>query len=371
METRMIQSLAEVPSAAWDALVGDLPFLTHAFLLALEETACASPETGWRPRHLTLWHRGELKGAMPLYLKDHSYGEFIFDWAWAEAHQRYGLPYYPKLVSGVPFTPVSGTRLLTQEDTVRRHLLHEAIAYARKIGVSSLHILFPPATQAALMVEAGMMLRHGVQFHWQNDGYRDFEAYLSALTRDKRKKIRQERRRVADAGVSLRRLTGGAIEPAHWAFFHRCYGLTYTLRGRQPYLNLAFFRRIGQAMAGNILLVLAEKDGVPVAAALSLFDSERLYGRYWGMVEAIPCLHFEACYYQAIEFAIEREIAVFEGGAQGEHKIARGLLPVETLSAHWLADADFTLAVRRFLAQEARAMSHYGDELDEHQPFKR
>ena len=374
METRILDSLDDVPAARWDALAavnGTVqPFLRHAFLQALAESGCASPQTGWHPRHLTLWDGDVLAGAMPLYLKDHSYGEFVFDWAWAEAYQRHGIRYYPKLLAMVPFTPVPGQRLLARDEASRALLLAGALDFARQSGVSSLHILFPTPVEAEAMADAGMMVRRAVQFHWSNPGYRDFEDYLAALTRDKRKKIRQERRRVVDAGVSLKRLSGEEITEADWAFFHRCYQLTYQVRGRQPYLNLDFFLRLGQAMPENILLVIAEQDGVPIAAALNLFDSERLYGRYWGCEKEVPCLHFEVCYYQAIEFCIERGIKVFEGGAQGEHKLARGFLPVATLSAHWLAHPEFAQAVERFLARETQGVAQYVEELGEHNPFR-
>ena len=374
MEIRILDSLSEVSPGQWDALAAvngtAQPFLRHAFLAALAESGAACPQSGWHPRHLTLWQGADLVGAMPLYAKDHSYGEFVFDWSWAEAYQRHGLAYYPKLLASVPFTPVSGSRLLARDEASRRRLLQEALCYASDSGMSSLHILFPTPADAALMREAGMMIRKGVQFHWENAGFGNFEDYLAALTREKRKKIRQERRRVADAGVKLRRLTGREISDAQWAFFYRCYRLTYEVRGRQPYLNPDFFRRIGRMMPDNILLVLAERDGAAIAAALNLCAGERLYGRYWGSIEDVPCLHFEACYYQAIEFCIERNIAVFEGGAQGEHKMARGLLPVETLSAHWLAHPEFASAVERFLAQEARGIDQYVDELGERNPYK-
>lgn len=373
METRILDSLSQVPPDQWDSLAATQPpqpFLRHAFLEAFEKSGCACPKTGWHPHHLTLWQGNSLVGAMPLYAKDHSYGEFVFDWAWADAYQRHGISYYPKLLANVPFTPVPGSRLLARDEASRKRLLQSALEHAKNSGMSSLHILFPTPADAELMSEAGMMIRKGVQFHWSNRGFRDFEDYLAALTRDKRKKIRQERRRVVDAGVRLRRLTGGEIDDADWAFFYRCYRLTYEVRGRKPYLNLDFFRRIGRAMSDNILLVIAEKGGAPIAAALNLFNETRLYGRYWGSVEDVPCLHFEACYYQAIEFCIERGIAVFEGGAQGEHKMARGLMPVETLSAHWLAHPEFASAVSRFLAQEAQGLDQYVDELGERNPFK-
>lgn len=370
METRILDSLADVSPSQWDALAGGQPFLRHAFLEALAQSGSACPQSGWHPRHLTLWQGDVLVGAMPLYLKDHSYGEFVFDWAWAEAYQRHGIPYYPKLLAMVPFTPVEGCRLLARDEACRALLLAAALDYAKSSGASSLHILFPTPAEAQAMSQAGMMIRRAVQFHWNNPGYRDFEDYLSALTRDKRKKIRQERRRVSAAGVSFRRLTGSTIGEQDWKFFHRCYRLTYQVRGRQPYLNLDFFLRLGQAMPENILLVIAEQDGVPIASALNLINGETLYGRYWGCVADVPCVHFEACYYQAIEFCIERGIRMFEGGAQGEHKLARGFLPVETLSAHWLAHPEFSQAVERFLARETQGISQYVQELGEHNPFK-
>lgn len=370
METRILDSLASVSAAQWDALAGTQPFLRHAFLEALALSGSACPQTGWHPRHLTLWDGDVLVGAMPLYLKDHSCGEFVFDWAWAEAYQRHGISYYPKLLAMVPFTPVQGQRLLARDEASRKRLLQSALDFAKGSGMSSLHILFPTPGEAELMSAAGMMIRRAVQFHWSNKGFRDFEDYLAALTRDKRKKIRQERRRVVDFGVRLKRLTGREIGEGDWAFFYRCYQLTYQVRGRQPYLNLDFFLRIGQAMPENILLVIAEQDNAPIAAALNLFDGERLFGRYWGCEKEVPCLHFEACYYQAIEFCIERGIGVFEGGAQGEHKLARGFLPVETLSAHSLAHPEFAQVVERFLARETQGVVQYVEELGEHNPFK-
>ncbi len=374
METRILDSLSEVSPAQWDELAAvngtAQPFLRHAFLEALAKSGSACAKTGWHPHHLTLWDGDQLVGAMPFYLKDHSYGEFVFDWAWADAYQRHGIPYYPKLLAMVPFTPVEGERLLARDDACRALLLQGALDYARGSGLSSLHILFPTPAEAEAMHAAGMMIRRAVQFHWSNPGYGHFEDYLSALTRDKRKKVRQERRRVLEAGVTFRRLTGGEISEQDWRFFHRCYRLTYEVRGRQPYLNLDFFLRLGQTLPENILLIIAEQDGVPIAAALNLFDDERLFGRYWGCVTDVPCVHFEACYYQAIEFCIERGIRVFEGGAQGEHKLARGFLPTETLSAHWLAHPEFSQAVERFLARESQGVAQYVQELGEHNPFK-
>ena len=354
----------------WDALAGSNPFLSHAFLLALQESGCATPETGWRAQFLTLWQGDNLVGAMPLYLKSHSWGEFVFDWAWADAYQRHGLNYYPKLLCAVPFTPVAGLRVLAPSPELRVQLLHAALELARELGVSSLHCLFPDESQALEMQQEGMMLRQGVQFHWQNPGYADFDAYLSAMSHDKRKRIRQERRKVREAGISFERITGDRIKDDHWVFFARCYANTHRQYHSPPPLNLEFFQRIGASMADNILLVIALRDRQPIASALNFYHQEALYGRSWGALEYHPGLHFEACYYQAIEFCIERNIATFEGGAQGEHKLARGFLPTTTWSAHWLAHPEFSRAVEDFLHRETRGIAQYVDELNDRNPFK-
>jgi predicted N-acyltransferase len=305
---------------------------------------------------------------MPLYLKSHSYGEYVFDWAWADAYQRHGLAYYPKLLAAIPFSPVSGPRLLAVSDAARAALVRAALALAQ--NASSLHVLFPQPQEAMLMRAAGMMLRSGVQFHWNNPGYGSFDDFLLQLSHDKRKKIRQERRKVADAGATFRRLRGGDIRESDWEFFTRCYQHTYREHRSTPYLNLEFFQRLGQTMAQHVLLIVAERDGKPIASALNLYSKETLYGRYWGALQYLPCLHFEACYYQALEFCIEQKIKVFEGGAQGEHKLARGFLPVKTQSAHWLAHPEFSDAVERFREREHRGIDSYVDELNEHSPYK-
>jgi predicted N-acyltransferase len=365
---RVVEDLGEVPAGEWNALAGANPLLRHEFFSALHETGCASARSGWAPRFLTLWDGARLRGALPLYLKSHSYGEYVFDWAWADAYERSGLAYYPKLLCAVPFSPVSGTRLLAADRAARDRLVAAALELAR--GVSSLHVLFPPEAEARELADAGLMLRRGVQFHWSNAGYASFDEFLTTLTHDKRKKIRQERRRVREAGVSVRRKTGAEITRADWQFFVRCYTLTYRAHHSTPYLNLAFFTRLGETLPDNVLMILAERDGRPIAAALDLFSDEALYGRYWGAVEHVPCLHFEACYYQGLEFCIERGIAAFEGGAQGEHKLARGFLPTPTWSAHWLRHPRFAGAVESFLARESRGVERYIDELAEHSPFR-
>ena len=308
---------------------------------------------------------------MPLFLKTHSYGEYVFDWAWADAYQRHGLEYYPKLLCAVPFTPVSGPRLLAADDDDRARLLAAALELAK--GVSSLHVLFPPPAEAGLMQAAGMLLRRTVQFHWKNDagqGYADFDDFLSRMTRHRRKNIRQERRRVHEADITFRWLRGAEIEQDHWAFFERCYRRTYSAHRSSPYLNLEFFLQLGATLPQHTLLILAERAGKSVAATLNLFNEHTLFGRYWGAVEHVPLLHFECCYYQAIEFAIANRLQTFEGGAQGEHKLFRGLLPVETHSAHWLAHPRFARAIEDYLERESAGIARYVDELNEHSPFK-
>ncbi|MCG6954106.1 MAG: GNAT family N-acetyltransferase [Betaproteobacteria bacterium] len=369
------ESLRDLEAAEWDALLGPdpasqarHPFVKHAFLNALIETGCASARTGWQPQFLILRRAGALAGAMPLFVKSHSYGEYVFDWAWADAYARHGVEYYPKLLCAVPFTPVSGPRLLGVDDAARRTLLDAALEMAQQ--VSSLHVLFPTQTDAALMQERGMMLRRTVQFHWENAGDADFEGFLGRMSHRRRKNIRQERRRVRDAGVTFRWLRAGEITQGHWEFFYRCYRTTYAAHGSRPYLNLPFFVQFGTRLAQHVVMVVAERAGAPVAASLLVRGGEALFGRYWGAVEHIPLLHFECCYYQAIEYAIAHGLRSFEGGAQGEHKLFRGLMPVETLSAHWLAHPAFARAVDDFLERERRGIARYVNELAEHSPYK-
>ena len=369
--TRLVTGLDEVPAQAWDALLpADAPpFVRHAFLRALETTGCVGPGTGWSPAHLTLWNDQTLIGAVPMYRKSHSWGEYVFDWAWADAYERNGLRYYPKLLCAVPFTPVAGPRLLARDDTAREALASALIAQARGARVSSIHVLFPPDPESQALSRAGFMIRQGVQFHWQNAGYRNFDDFLGALSQPKRKKIRAERRKVAEQGVVVTRLAGAEISASDWDFFIRCYYATYAAHGSTPYLNLAFFLELARTMPQSLVLIRADRGGRPVACSLLMRDDTRLYGRYWGAIEHIACLHFECAYYQAIETAIEAGIQVIEGGAQGEHKMARGFLPVATCSAHWLREPAFADAVERFLAREGSMVSSYLDELNERSPF--
>jgi len=314
--------------------------------------------------------RDRLVGGLPLYFKSHSWGEFVFDWAWAEAYERQGLRYYPKLVAGVPFTPVAGPRLLAADATVRATLVQAALGLAGESGASSLHILFPGEGQAGELEAMGLMLRQGVQLHWRNPGYGSFEDYLAELRQDKRKKVRQERRRVAEAGIRFEHLTGGRITPADWTHFMRCYERTHRQFNSPVALNLDFFLRVGAAMPDDVLLIVALRGDEAIASALFFRGRGALYGRSWGTLEYHPGLHFETCYYQAIEFCIAQGITLFEGGAQGEHKLSRGFLPTTTWSAHWLAEPRFARAVADYLRREAGGMARYVDELNEHAPFR-
>jgi uncharacterized protein len=365
-----------IGAGAWEALrLADADgnvLLSHAYLSALQASACATPRTGWQAQFLLLWRGPQLAAAVPLYVKAHSYGEYVFDWSWAQAQERTGRAYYPKALVAVPFTPVGGSRILARDEAARGQALDALLDLVRGSEVSSLHILFPPAGQMKTFERAGMLVRTGIQFHWTNAGYADFEHFLASLEQPKRKKIRAERRKVHEAGIVIERLTGSQITLEDWRFFLRCYEATYAAHGAEPYLNLRFFLAIAESMGEQILLVLARREGVPVASALGIFDPLRsaLYGRYWGSLDYIPCLHFECCYYQMIEFAIERGLASFEGGAQGAHKLARGLDPVMTHSAHWIRDPSLAAAVRRFVARERDAIAVTVDELAEHSARK-
>jgi predicted N-acyltransferase len=372
---KIFDSLAAIPAREWDALAGGNPTLRHAFLQSMIDAGCTVAETGWLPQFMTLWRevdgRDTLCGAVPLYVKGHSYGEYVFDWAWAEAYQRNGLDYYPKLLAAVPFTPCSGARLMAHTAADRALLVEGLLNLARQSDVSSLHVLFPEAAEHRLLIDAGMMARTAIQFHWQNHDYRHFDEFLATLNHDKRKKLKQERRKVAEAGITFRRLPGEAISAQDWDFFAACYDHTYRAHHSTPYLNREFFGLIGARMPENILLIVAERDGRPIASALNLWEARTLYGRYWGAMQFHSGLHFETCYYQALEFCIERGIGVFEGGAQGEHKLARGFLPVKCHSAHWLKAPRFARAVDDFLRRERGGIEQYVDELGDSSPFKR
>jgi predicted N-acyltransferase len=371
--------LDSVPAAEWDALLDDAPhptpFLRHAYLQALNDSGSAQQATGWTPQLITIHQGKSLVGATAAYLKTHSYGEYVFDWAWADAYARHGLPYYPKLLAAVPFTPVPGSRLLARDQPVRRLLIRTLQQLAEQAGLSSAHLLFMDEADADAARAEGWLMRSGVQFHWTQDPkqpHQDLAAYLASLQRDKRKKIQQERRKVAEAGVVFRSLEGPEITEADWDFFHHCYTLTYRAHHATPYLSRAFFKAMAHSMPQHWLLFVAERGGQRVAASLLSIDRAQgaAWGRYWGAVEPISCLHFEACYYQPLAWCIDQCFQRFEGGAQGEHKMARGLLPVATQSAHWLAHPQFSQAVEDFLAREGAGMEAYLDELRDRNPFR-
>ena len=370
---------AQIDAAAWNALLesqaAPTPFMRHEYLLAMHASGSAVPETGWVNQLLCLQRGGELLGACVLYLKSHSYGEYVFDWAWADAYQRHGLHYYPKLLSAVPFTPVPGSRLLARDAASRRLLLRAMRQVCEAGELSSAHLLFMDDADRDAASEAGWMLRQTVQFHWLNrlpQGYADFGEFLSSLQRDKRKKIAQERRRVAEAGIAFTVHEGAQIDTALWDFFHHCYTLTYAAHHSTPYLTRDFFARMQRTMAQHWVMFVAHRDGRRVGCSLVAIDPERgqAYGRYWGSTEYVPCLHFEACYYQPLAWCIAKGHRRFEGGAQGEHKMARGLLPVLTHSAHWLSHPGFADAVARHLEREGAGIDAYVDELRDRNPFR-
>ena len=373
---RVFDTPGQLPVAAWNALLAldadPSPFMQLEYLSALHDSGCATGASGWQPRYLTLWQDGVLQAACPLFHKRHSYGEYVFDWAWASAYEQHGLRYYPKAVVAVPFTPVPGARLLARHPPARRALVDALVRHAKDNGLSSLHLLFARDQDLQACASAGLMLRHTVQFHWHNHGYRDFGHFLSGLQQDKRKKIRQERRKVGEAGIRFRLRQGREITDTDWDFFYQCYERTYLEHGNPPYLNRDFFARMASDMPQNWLLFVAERDGRPVASSLIGLDPQRgvAYGRYWGALERVDCLHFEACYYQPLEWCIAHGFQRFEGGAQGEHKMARALMPARTSSAHWLAHPAFADAVERFLARETDGVDGYLERLAERSPLR-
>jgi uncharacterized protein len=401
---RVLNSPLDVDAAQWNALLATqadaTPFMRHEYLAALHQSASASPQTGWTPRYISLWRGTDLVAACPLYVKAHSYGEYVFDWAWANAYQQHGLNYYPKALVAVPFTPVPGARLLARTAADRTALVQAALAWCGQEKLSSFHLLFGNDEDIETCAAANLMQRHTVQFHWTNSSptYASFDEFLASLSHEKRKKIRQERRKVADAGVSFRWAVGADIKPEDWDFFYRCYERTYLEHGNAPYLSRDFFHGMAATMPENWLLFVAEQGGQPIATSLIAIQGHSMrdnnvngplsarqaevkgsahggqvrvaYGRYWGALKRVDCLHFEACYYQPLQWCIEHGFARFEGGAQGEHKMARALMPVKTSSAHWLAHPAFADAVERFLEREGAGISSYLGELSERSPFR-
>ena len=372
-------SMRNVSAKDWDALLEaqtePTPFMRHAYLSAMEESGSASAQSGWKLQLVTLRHAmppklGQLAGAAVLYIKPHSYGEYVFDWAWADAYQRHGLNYYPKAVSAVPFTPVPGSRLLADSSQSQSALLSAMVELAQNEDWSSLHLLFLSNDDLQVTETAGWLSRHTVQFHWHNAAYEDFDDFLKALNQEKRKKIKQERRKVAEAGVIFKAFEGTQIQSADWDFFYQCYAQTYFEHGNAPYLNRDFFQRMQDTMPENWVLFIAEKNGQRMACSLIGLGNNVAYGRYWGALERVDCLHFEACYYQPIAWCIAKGVERFEGGAQGEHKMARALLPIKANSAHWLAHPGFADAVEKYLEKEGHGVAAYLENLEGRSPLK-
>jgi len=368
-------TIANIPAAEWNELSGsDYPFLRHEFLLAAERSGSVSPDAGWHPCHLSLYDdTNKLRAALPLYQKDHSWGEFVFDWAWAQAYAQAGLAYYPKLVSAVPFTPAPSSRLLlraNEDPEASSALLQAAIQLADDRNCSSLHILFPEAAELPMLRDAGLRLRKDCQFHWHNHGYGDFDDFLATFSSAKRKKTRRDRRRVAEAGITFRRLRGSDLDAEIWQVIYRLISMTFMRRGSLPYFSMDFFVEISRSLPDNIFVILAEHQGQPIAAAV-FFESPRvLYGRYWGSDGHYDALHFETCYYQGIDYCIDTGKQLFEPGTQGEHKVSRGFVPVPTWSAHWLRQAEFFSAIGDYLDAERQHVERYMRSVDSHSPYK-
>ncbi len=371
---RLISSLQELNSADWNALVGgDFPFLRHEFLLALEQSGCIGESSGWIPNYLILENNnGELLAAAPQYIKYNSIGEFVFDWAWADAYERAGLAYYPKLVVAPPFTPATGPRLLIAPHTdpkLKKKLLNELISYAQATNVSTLHILYP--TDQHPLEQCGQLIkRFGYEFHWSNQQYNNFEDFLATLKSKRRKQIRKERRTIEKTDITIQQIAGDEATEQQWQAFYTLYRHTFLRYGNYPALTLEFFQQIAQTMGKSILLVLASDNHQIIAASFFLRGSNSLYGRYWGAFEDIPCLHFELCYYQGHDYCIDQQLQHFEPGAQGEHKISRGFLPTETPSYHWISHPGFKRAINKHLQQESRHLRSYMNDLTQHSPYR-
>jgi predicted N-acyltransferase len=374
---RFLKSIADVDAAGWNALAGSAhPFVRHEFLLALEESGCAVPRTGWTARHVVLEDSfGRVRGAMPLYRKGHSRGEFVFDFSWANAYAQHGLKYYPKLLTAIPFTPVAGPRLLVESGpdgaAVTAGLMQAAAEYARSEDLSSWHVLFPGDRDLAALRRVGLIERRDCQFHWFNRGYDSFEAFLAGFTAEKRKKAKRERRRVAEAGIEFDTRMGGDMDDALWEPVYGFYADTFYRHGHDPYLNLDFFKRIAAAMPDRLMLKIARHGAEPIAVAIFFMGRDALFGRYWGAGGNFHSLHFETCYYQGIEYCIEHGLQRFEPGTQGEHKVPRGFVPTLTSSMHDIVDPRFSTAIRDFARREALGVERYAASVNEHIPYHR
>lgn len=377
MTVRILESLAEVSAEQWNALSdGRFPFIRYEFLRAMEKHGAVGELYGWYPQYLVIEEQGQLIAAAPMYIKDNSYGEFVFDWAWADAWHRAGLHYYPKLVVAIPYTPATGPRLLVRPDrdfeTYASQLIDAATTHAQQSGMSSLHWLFTGERDTRqFQSNSRYLMRLGCQFHWHNADYRDFDDYLANFTQQKRKKIRRERRMVGEQGVEIEIRHGDEMEDRHWDIYHRFYRSTFERKSGIPTLSQGFFMEIGETMQRNVVVVMARHQGEYVAAAFNVRGSDTLYGRHWGCSHDFHSLHFEACYYQGLDYCIQHGLQRFEPGAQGEHKISRGFLPAPTWSAHWVAHDGFRDGLTRYLDHEREAINDYMDELHQHSPFKK
>jgi predicted N-acyltransferase len=372
-QTRILASIDQLEAGQWNALAGpDNPFVQHEYLSSLESSACLGPGTGWQPQHLVLQEEGRILGALPLYLKSDSWGEFVFDQSWAHAYEQAGLPYYPKLVSAVPFTPVTGPRLLAPAHSpgIQLQLLAAARDLAEQMRLSSVHVLFPDKESLEALKREGWLCRKDCQFHWFNHDYHSFEHFLEGFSSKRRKTTRRERRKIAEAGIFFRQLSGDRISEREWDFLYRCYASTFLRRGRHPYMTPDFFRSVGAKMGSRLLAIQAEQSGNPLAAAIFFIGTDTLYGRYWGSMAQVDSLHFETCYYQGIKYCIEHGLKRFDPGTQGEHKIARGFDPVFTWSAHWIVHPGFRRVIEQYLERESLHVENYREAARELLPFR-
>ena len=376
MRSTILNQISQVPADAWNRLAADdNPFIQHAFLQTLEENHCVGQTYGWIPQHIVIYNdKNELIGAAPMYLKGNSYGELVFDWNWADAYHRSGLRYYPKLVTAIPYTPATGPRLLVaaneDQNAVRQLLIETAIAFAEQHQLSSMHWLFTNATDTQALQNSGLAMRLGCQFHWQNHHYASFDDFLQTLSSAKRKMIKRERRRVQEQNIHLEILHGDEMTEQQWQIFHRFYESTFERKSGMPTLSLPFFMSLAERMPRNMVIVLASYNNKYVAGAFNMRSRSTLYGRHWGCSAEYHSLHFEACYYQGLDYCIENQLQSFEPGAQGEHKISRGFLPTPTWSAHWIANPEFKKIIGNYCRQEQEGMEHYMTELNQHSPYK-
>jgi predicted N-acyltransferase len=375
MDVTQITSIVNIDAERWNHLAGkDYPFLRHEFLLALEQSGAVSEQTGWLPRHLLVWDNGNLIAFMPLYLKKHSRGEYVFDQQWAQAYQQTGKSYYPKWLTAIPFTPCQGPRIAILETVDQVGVLRSLIAHIHEISeqqaISSWHCLFPLSRQKDQLQLQGLVIREDVQFHWFNKGYRCFDDFLQTLNSSKRKMIRRERRKITEQGITLQQISGSDVTEEQWQIFYQFYTMTYLKKGMQPYLPPTFFKACAEKMGEQLLLVMAVKDRQYAGAALSFIGTDTLFGRYWGCYEEFNSLHFETCYYQGLDFCIEQQLQRFDSGAQGEHKIARGFEPITTYSAHWIKDTQFAQAIEHYLDREKKHVALYKKDAASYLPYK-